>query len=80
MKSTWFVWVLGGVRLKPYTAVTPPTIQEADLAVDLPVLVVIVLNRRVVLHDERLLDELHRHCGLAHAAVAHNYKLQTFFL
>ena len=66
-------------RLHRYIDKFPPpwlwklTVEQAYLAINLPVLVVVVLDRRVVLHDERLLNELHSHRRFAHAAVAHDH-------
>ena len=51
------------------------TIEQTDLPVDLGVFVVVVLDGRVVVDDEGLLDELEGHRGLAHAPVAHDHDL-----
>ena len=51
------------------------TIEQTDLPVDLGVFVVVVLDGRVVVDDEGLLDELEGHRGLAHAPVAHDHNL-----
>ena len=52
------------------------TIEQADLPVHLPVLVVAVLDGGVVVDAEGLLDELDGHGGLAHPTVAHKHQLR----
>lgn len=43
-------------------------------------LVVVVFDGGVVLHDERLLDELQRHRGFANSTIAHYHNLEEAYL